>query len=62
MNSVVIYEIPKFFANPFNATHTIIILFQIIQVTSYFDVRKPPPEEGEDSCILKIELTMEDCP
>ena len=63
-------EVPKFLALvprrpcPYKvvistvATHTIIIPFQLSGVISYFDVRKPVPEECEDSDVLKIKLMM----
>ena len=72
VNGVLINEVPKFLVpiphekmhaiqleNPFDATHPIIIPFQLNRVTSYFRVRMFTREECEEQNILKIKLTTE---
>ena len=75
LNSVHIREVPKFFvkslsvtthaielSDPFDAAHLLIILLQLIRVTSYFDVYSPSIAEFEKKDIPKIHFTAEEPP
>ena len=75
LNGVQINEVPKFFAknsretsnaiefvDPFDATHPLIILFQLSSATSYFDVYTPSATEYENDDISKIHLTAQEHP
>ena len=70
-----ISEVPKFLAetpnettnaielvNPFDATHPLIIPFQLSGVISNFDVSLPSITEYEDEDIPKIHLIVEEPP
>ena len=73
LNGVYISEVPKFLAEspsvtyhaieltrPFNAAHPLIIPFQLISVTSYFNVYSPSMAEYENEDIPNIRLTAEE--
>ena len=75
LNGVQINKIPKFLAenpserthsielvNPFNATHSLIIILKLSSVTSYFDVYTPSIAKYENEEIPKIHLTVEEPP
>ena len=75
LNGVHISEVPKFLAespsvttcaiestDPFNAAHLLIILLQLSDVTSYFDVYSLSVAKYEDKDISKIHLTAEKPP
>ena len=74
-NGVHINEVPKFLVeslnvtthdielvNPFDAAHSLIILYQLSTVTSYFHVYSSSKVEYENKEIPKIHLTAEEPP
>ena len=48
--------------NPFDAAHLLIILLQLSNVTSYFDVNSLSVAEYENDDIQQIHLTAEEPP